>query len=90
MLNKSKSHSISLVSSYHPTSSYKKEELEEYDHKFANFISDIPTSNTTIIGTDLNTAIGTKGSFEKKKDEEEDDIMSKRSRAHGNPYLNER
>jgi len=72
MLNKNKSHSIMLVSSYHP---YKQEELKEYNQKLADFLSNIPTSNTTIVGTDLNAKIGTKGSFEKEKDEEEDDII---------------
>ena len=47
MLNKNKCHSILLVSSYHPTFSYKEEELEEYNQNLTDFLSDIPMSNTT-------------------------------------------
>ena len=45
MLNKDKSHSILLVTSSHPTSSYKKEELEEYNQKLTDFLGDILSSN---------------------------------------------
>jgi hypothetical protein len=50
-----------LIPYYAPHSGYIKEETERAPQEFSIFLSQIPVNNTNIIiGTDLNTSIGTR------------------------------
>ena len=66
--SKIKTHTLSLVSSYHPHSGYKTEELDAYNESITDFIDSIPKNNTIIMGANLNTLIGTR----KTKTQQED------------------
>ena len=79
-----KKDTVTLVSSYHPTSSYKKKTLSN-----KTFIKEIPPSNTIIIGMDLDAAIRTclSPSINTNNDF---NIIQDLLGPHRNPYQNDR
>ena len=56
--SKIKTHTLCLVSNYHPHSGYKDDELDAYIQDITDFIDAIPKNNTIIIGANLNASIG--------------------------------
>ena len=91
--SKIKTHTLSLVSSYHPHSGYKTEELDAYNESIADFIDSIPKNNTIIMGADLNASISTrktKTQQEDPEDEREEDIANELLGPNGNPHRNQR
>ena len=55
---KNKYHTLSLVTDYHPTTSYMPKDIAKHNKNVIAFIEVIPKKNAIIISADINAAIG--------------------------------
>ena len=80
---------LSLISSYHPTTSYKTEEIEKHAPDLVDFVNEIPLKNEIIIGADINAAIGIHELHEPDEEHDNDYTINNLISPHGNPRHNE-
>jgi len=80
---------LSLIISYHPTTSYKTEKIEKHAADLIDFVNEIPLKNEIIIGADINAAIGIRELQEPDEENDNDDTINDLISLHGNPRHNE-
>ena len=85
---KNKYHTLSLVTDYHPTTSYTPEDITKHNKKVITFIEVIPKKSTIIIGADINTATGARTKTNVDDEMEEEDMIQNLIGPFGNKCRN--
>ena len=78
-----------MISSYHPTTSYKMDEIEKHATDLMDFVNDIPLKNEIIIGADINAAIVICRIYECEGENNNDNTINDLIGPHRNPRHNE-
>jgi hypothetical protein len=92
---KCKNHNFVSIPYYAPHFGYPEEEIDKTTQEFSEFLSKIPTKNTTIIiGADMNASISTRITDEPQEQEEDEefefqnDTIPELLGPHGNAHRN--
>ena len=79
---------LSLMTSYHPTSSYPKKDAVTFNQQVSKVLDQVPEKNILILGADLNASIGTHPPNTSSSDECDPSVCL--LGLHGNPQRNAR
>jgi len=86
---KNKYHTLSLVTDYHPTTSYMPKDIAKHNKNVIAFIEVIPKKNAIIISADINAAIGARTKTSVDDEMEVDDTIQNLIGPFGNKHRNE-